>query len=228
MRVLDGVNARSLAGFGWESFAWVRWGGRGRGCGTPGRVLLRRFRRTTRVPNIPGCILYVDQWGFRFSMSSDHREGGPRSSIALGRTCAVQASTTRRPIHGLKTVKGLLLLVPSRIPRSSGYDVYAHAVITYHWKVVVGPGAQLCTLLEVWVLGVGMSTLDAQTVCTPRIGDSQVPMTLEHDPVTSNNKTAPGPDPRIRHRIQIGMFRPIRVDHTNCLQVAIKTHSFKH
>ena len=25
--------------------------------------------------------------------------------------------------------------------------------------------------------------------------------------------------------IQIGMFRPIRVDHTNCLQVAIKTHS---
>jgi hypothetical protein len=29
-----------------------------------------------------------------------------------------------------------------------------------------------------------------------------------------------------RHRIQIDMFRPIRVDHTNCLQVAIKTHSF--
>jgi hypothetical protein len=23
------------------------------------------------------------------------------------------------------------------------------------------------------------------------------------------------------------MFRPIRVDHTNCLQVAIKTHSFR-
>jgi hypothetical protein len=26
-------------------------------------------------------------------------------------------------------------------------------------------------------------------------------------------------------RTQIGMFRPIRLDHTNCLQVAIKTHS---
>ena len=26
-------------------------------------------------------------------------------------------------------------------------------------------------------------------------------------------------------RIQIDMFRPIRLDHTNCLQVAIKTHS---
>jgi hypothetical protein len=31
------------------------------------------------------------------------------------------------------------------------------------WKVVVGLGAQICTLLEVWVLGVGMSTFDAQT-----------------------------------------------------------------
>ena len=28
-------------------------------------------------------------------------------------------------------------------------------------------------------------------------------------------------------RTQIVMFRPIRMDHTNCLQVAIKTHSFK-
>ncbi len=46
-------------------------------------------------------------------------------------------------------------------------------VITYYCKVVVGPGAQLCTLLEVWVLGVGMSTLGTQTVCTPRIGGSK-------------------------------------------------------
>jgi hypothetical protein len=37
---------------------------------------------------------------------------------------------------------------------------------------------------------------------------------------------SPFRDPRIRQRIQIGMFRPIRVDHTNCLQVDIKTHSF--
>jgi hypothetical protein len=51
-------------------------------------------------------------------------------------------------------------------------------------------------------------------------------MVLKHGPVTSSGKSAPGPDPRIRHRIQIGMFRSIRVDHTNCLQVAIKTHSF--
>ena len=31
---------------------------------------------------------------------------------------------------------------------------------------------------------------------------------------------------RLIIRIQIGMFRPVRVDHTNCLQVVIKTHSF--
>jgi hypothetical protein len=38
--------------------------------------------------------------------------------------------------------------------------IYAH--LCHHhtsYKVVVGLGAQLCTLLEVWVLGVGMSTL---------------------------------------------------------------------
>ncbi len=41
-----------------------------------------------------------------------------------------------------------------------------------------------------------------------------------------------GPDfPSIETRqlgrgFQIGAFRPIRVDHTNCLQVVIKTHSF--
>jgi hypothetical protein len=26
-------------------------------------------------------ILYVEQWRFRYSMPSDHREGGPRSSM---------------------------------------------------------------------------------------------------------------------------------------------------
>ncbi len=70
-------------------------------------------------------------------------------------------------------------------------------VITYYYEVVVGPGTQLCTLLEVWVLGVGMSTFDAQSAVRRGSGS----------PSTG--------DPR-----------PIRVDHTNCLQVANKTHSF--
>ncbi len=37
----------------------------------------------------------------------------------------------------------------------------AHLCNHILFKVVVGPGAQICTLLEVWALGVGMSTLGA-------------------------------------------------------------------
>jgi hypothetical protein len=44
----------------------------------------------------------------------------------------------------------------------------------YYCHLVVEPGAQFCTLLEVWVLGVGMSTLGRKRLCTPRIGDSQL------------------------------------------------------
>ena len=42
--------------------------------------------------------------------------------------CAVQASTADDLVHAFKTMEGLLVLVPPRTPRSSGYDVYAHAV----------------------------------------------------------------------------------------------------
>jgi hypothetical protein len=93
--VLDDVNARSLAGFVWESFAWVRYtgftdgslpmgsipgartgdgrfhgytflggllifflGGRGRGRGAPGCVLLRSFRRTSGLQTVL-FVLYI-------------------------------------------------------------------------------------------------------------------------------------------------------------------------
>ena len=98
-------------------------------------------------------------------------------------------------------------------------------VITYYFKVGGGTLGTALYTVEVWVLGVGMSTPGAQTALYAEDRGLQVPMALEHGPVTSSGQAAPGPDPRIRHRIQIGMFRPIRVDHTNCLQVAIKTHS---
>ena len=54
-------------------------------------------------------------------------------------------------------------------------------VITYYCKVVVGPGVHLCTLLEVWVLGVGMSTLGTQTALYTEDRGFQVPMTLDHN-----------------------------------------------
>ncbi len=54
------------------------------------------------------------------------------------------------------------------------YIIYAH-LCNHHtrYKVVVGLWTQFCAQLEVWVLGVGMSTLGTQTVCTPRIGGSK-------------------------------------------------------
>ena len=52
-------------------------------------------------------------------------------------------------------------------------------VITYYYKVVVGSGSQFCTLLEVWVLGVGMS-LGAQTALYAEDRGLQVPIGLEH------------------------------------------------
>ena len=55
-------------------------------------------------------------------------------------------------------------------------------VITYYCKVVVGPGTQFCTLLEVWVLGVGMSTLVAQTSLYVEVwGDPSTDGPLDHD-----------------------------------------------
>jgi hypothetical protein len=43
-------------------------------------------------------------------------------------TFAVRLRQSVDLVHTLKTVKGLLLLVPPRTPRSSGYDFYTHAV----------------------------------------------------------------------------------------------------
>ena len=59
-------------------------------------------------------------------------------------------------------------------------------LINYYCKVVVGLArAQLCTLLEVWVLGVGMLTLDTTTFLYAEDRGLQVPMTLEHDKTSS-------------------------------------------
>ena len=67
----------------------------------------------------------------------------------------------------------VICLVLGGVVRVRLYVIYAHLCNHILLQSVVGPGAQLCTLLEVWVLGVGMSTLGAQTACTPRIGGSK-------------------------------------------------------
>ncbi len=100
-------------------------GGRGRGRGTPGHVLPRRFRRTTRVPNSPVYVIY-------YMLSSGGFAAACLQAIAKGvldPRCPGQTRALfklRQPVdlfHALKTVKGLLHLVPPRTPRSSGYGV---------------------------------------------------------------------------------------------------------
>jgi hypothetical protein len=92
----------------WVGCGFFSSGGVGGEEETPGQVLLSRFRRTTR--------------GFTTS-SSDHREGVPDPRDP-GQTRVL--FKFRQPddlFHTLKTVKGILHLVPSRTPRSSGYGV---------------------------------------------------------------------------------------------------------
>jgi hypothetical protein len=87
-------------------------------------------------------------------MSSDHHEGGPRSSIALGRHALFGIRQPVDLVHTLKTVKGLLLLVPPRTPRSSGYDVYAHAVyvvICYMSVICLVLGTSSGSTGSVWI-----------------------------------------------------------------------------
>jgi hypothetical protein len=127
-RVLDGVNERPLAGSGCGSFCrgpmhWIpSWG-------LPmGSIPAAEHWRWARLINatywrwarlitssyefrtaLCVCyILYVGQWKFRCNMSSDHREGGPRSSIALGRHVCCSTSTARRPSPRIEDGEGVV------------------------------------------------------------------------------------------------------------------------
>jgi hypothetical protein len=72
-------------------------------------------------------ILFTSQWGFHCQACLQVIEKGildPR--LTWTDTCDVRLRQPVDLVHTLKMVKGLLLFVPSRTPRNSGYDVYAH------------------------------------------------------------------------------------------------------
>ena len=74
-------------------------------------------------------ILYISQWRCRCRTCLQAIAKAvldPR--LPWADACAVRLRQPVDLVHALKTVKGLLLLVPPRTPRSSGYDFYAHAV----------------------------------------------------------------------------------------------------
>jgi hypothetical protein len=99
-RVLDGVNAWSLAGFGWESFGLLMFflEGRRRGRGAPWCVLLRGFSQDERAPNsgevgmvfLCTCglccyMLYVYHMLYACYMSSSEPSSGSSGSVWLCR-----------------------------------------------------------------------------------------------------------------------------------------------
>ena len=73
-------------------------------------------------------ILYIAQWFFFAAHVFRPREGGPRSSIALGRHFCCSTSTARRPSPRIEDGEGAAAPRSPRTPQSSGYVVYAHAV----------------------------------------------------------------------------------------------------
>ena len=106
-------------------------GGRGRGRGVPGRVLLRSFRRTAGSKQPLFCVIYymLSSGGFAATCLQSIAKGVSSILRRPGQTRAMfQASTTRRPVHTLTTVEGLLLLVPPGLHGAVGMIFYAHAV----------------------------------------------------------------------------------------------------
>ena len=90
-------------------------------------TMRRCFAGRCEFRTAPVCMLYIICWAAEVSLqhASGHLEKCPRPRCPGQRTCAVQASTTRRPVYASIYVKGLLLLVPP--PRSCVYVAYAHA-----------------------------------------------------------------------------------------------------
>jgi hypothetical protein len=73
-------------------------------------------------------ILYISQWGCRCCIClQDIAKEVLDPRLPWTDTCAVRLRQPVDLVLALKTVKGLLRLVPPRIPRSSGYDVYTDA-----------------------------------------------------------------------------------------------------
>ena len=107
-------------GCGWFFFRALVGGGRGRGRGNSGARPAESFSQDDagfRTAFL--CyILYIEQWRFRCSMRQTVANGGP-DPRGPGQTRALFG--LRQPVHlvhASKTVKGLLLLVPPRTPRS--------------------------------------------------------------------------------------------------------------
>jgi hypothetical protein len=106
-------------------------GGRGRGRGDPGCVLLTSFRRTSGLQTALFCVLYymLSSGGFTAACLQAITKGGSSILERPGQTRAMsRASTTGRPVHTLTTVEGLRPSFRHGLHRAVGMIFYAHAV----------------------------------------------------------------------------------------------------
>ena len=88
----------------WMVFSW---GGEGGEEEAPGHVQNGLFFHwTTRVSEQSFLCYYILSSGGFAAASSDHREGAPGPRRPGQRTCAVQASTTRRPVPHIEDSEG--------------------------------------------------------------------------------------------------------------------------
>jgi hypothetical protein len=111
-------------------------GGRGRGRGVPGCVLLRSFLRTTGLQTALFvfyiiCVLYymLNSGGLASSCLQVIVKGGSSILGRPGQTRVIsRASTTRRPVHTLTTVENLWSSFRHGLHGSVGMIFYAHVV----------------------------------------------------------------------------------------------------
>jgi hypothetical protein len=106
-------------------------GGRESGRGAPGCVLLRSFRRTSRLQTDLFCVIYymLNSGGFVVVCLQTIVKGGSSILGRPGQTCAIsRASTTRRPVHTLTTVEGLRSSFLHGFHGAVGMIFYAHVV----------------------------------------------------------------------------------------------------
>ncbi len=106
-------------------------GGRGRGRGAPGCVLLRGFSQDKWAPNRSVCVIYymLNSGGFTATCLQAIAKGGSSILGHPGQTRAMfQVSTARRPVHTLTTAEGLIPSFRHGLHGAVGMIFYAHAV----------------------------------------------------------------------------------------------------
>ena len=90
-----------------------------------------KFSQDERAPNSPVCVIYymLNSGGFTAACLQTIAKGGSSILGRHGQTIrCFQVSTTRRPVHTLTTVKGLLSSFRHGLHGSVGMIFYSHVV----------------------------------------------------------------------------------------------------